>query len=106
MTPVSKIGKSLRTWSTLKGPALEIDVDIVPFDRDRVGRNRGHRRQRVRPAGLKVEPGTVLRTLDLEAPQLALAERVVLVRADVVEGVEVPIFGVGEADHRAVDFDL
>src|SRR6266571_8755256 len=104
--PVSKIGKSRRMAVTSSGvPAGSpdpvgcsyVEVDIISLHLDGIDRHRLDRRQRVGVAGAQVEARAVLRALDLESPELAHAEREVLVRADVVDGVPVAVLGVHQA---------
>src|SRR4029077_4939446 len=87
--PLSKIGKS-----RLTPPTSYANVDIAVVHRDRVRRGRDHRRQAGHLAGLQVEARAVLRALHVHAPQLAVRQRELLVGADVVERVEVAVFGV------------
>jgi hypothetical protein len=51
----------------------------------------------------EVEAGGVLGTLDLEAPELAVGEVELLMRAHVVEGVELAVLGVREAELELAD---
>src|SRR2546430_17218952 len=98
--PVSKMGKSLRTAAT-----SYIDVDLAVLDLDWIDPGWDHRGKARDRAGLEVESGAVLRALDLEVEQLTAAEQEVLVRAHVVDGVEVPVLGVSHADFRAAGND-
>src|SRR6267378_2404765 len=91
--PVSKMGKSLRTAAT---SYIDVYLAVPDFNwidpgRDD-GRHPGHR------AGLQVESRSVLRALDLQVEHLAAAEQEVLVRAHVVDRVEVAVLSVGQAD--------
>src|SRR6266702_6555171 len=90
--PVSRIGKSLRIAAT-----SNVDVDITVLHRDRKRPRRDDRGQPRHLAGLHVELRAVLRAFDVELEQLALAEQKVLVRADVVDGVQAVVLAVGEA---------
>src|SRR5215472_10289800 len=100
--PVSKKGKSSRiapTSSPLRPAAgLDLNVDIVALHSDRIGPGWNHGRQTGDRPRLHVEAGAVGRALDVQPPQLTVAERVLLVGADVREGVVVAVLGVGEAD--------
>src|SRR5262249_37234893 len=103
-TPVSRKGKSFRSAPTSR--TLDLDVDIVALQGDRVRARGHHARQAGDRAGLEVEPRPVRRALDVEAPDLAVAEGVLLVRADVGDGVVVAVLGVREADLLPVHDDL
>src|SRR5215469_18337941 len=104
--PVSKKGKSSRIAPTSSplplAAGLDLNVDIVALHDDRIGPGWNHGRQTSDRAGLHVEAGAVGRALDVHPPQLTVAERVLLVRADVGEGVIVAVLGVREADLLAV----
>src|SRR5439155_5263100 len=104
-TPVSRKGKSWRMAST-SNMRSELNVDIFALQAHRVGPGRDHRRQAGHGASQQVEAGAVGRALDLEAPELAVAQRVLLVRADVAEGVEGAVLRVRETDLLAVHHDL
>src|SRR5581483_211187 len=79
-----------------------IDVHLAVLDLDWVDLRGENRRQAGHRAGLEVEPRAVLRALDLQVEQLAAAEQEVLVRAHVVDGVEVAVLRVREADLGAL----
>src|SRR4030088_3451745 len=89
-TPEARNSKSLLTASTSSAPAvlLDLDVDIVALHDDRIGPGGDHGGEAGHLAGRQVEARPVRRALDVEAPQLALAQRVLLVRAGVGDGVE------------------
>src|SRR5207248_5533348 len=80
-----------------------LDEDIAILDRYLGGLRRDHRRQAGHLAGADVEARAVPRTLDRHLPELALAKRVLLVRAGVADGIEVVVFRVHQADRLAVD---
>src|SRR5579859_5894793 len=82
-----------------------IDEDLSVLDCHRVDPGRDHRRQAGDRSGLEVEARAVLRALDLEVEELAAAQQEVLVRADVVDGVELAVLGVGQADLGVVRDD-
>src|SRR5690242_16171670 len=98
--PVSRMGKSLRTAATSK-----VNVDIAPLHRHRECFRRDHGRKPGHLPGLHVESRSVLWALDLATlDQLASAQKKVLVRAHVVQGVKA-VVAVGEADLLAVGED-
>src|SRR6266508_5083167 len=98
--PVSKMGKSLRTAAT-----SNVNVDITVLHCDRKRPRRDHCGQARHLAGLDVEPRAVLGTFDVAAVELAAAEEEVLVRADIVDGVEVAVVAVRQADLLLVGDD-
>src|SRR5690348_17366663 len=98
--PVSKIGKSRLTAVT-----SYVNVDIAVLQGHRIRLRRDHRRQAGHLAGHQVEARAVLRALDVHAPELSVAQRELFVRADVVEGVEVPVLGVRETETRGAGVD-
>ena len=79
----------------------DVDLDDPVDDRNRVGIDRLERRQRQRPAASEVEGGAVPRTDDAALVLLpdAFAERTVVVRATVFEGVELAV-AVVDPDRR------
>src|SRR6266699_167307 len=87
------MGKSLRTAAT-----SYIDVYLAVFDFDWINPGRDDRRHPGHRAGLQMESRSVLRALDLQVEHLAAAEQEVLVRAYVVDRVEVAVLSVGQAD--------
>src|SRR5215472_697113 len=107
--PLSKKGKSLRMASTSYGAddvISDLNVDIVTLHGDPVGPGRDHGGQAGDGARLQVEARAVGGALDVEAPKLTLAQRVLLVGTDVAQGVVASIFGVRETDLLAVQNDL
>src|SRR6266702_8343393 len=87
------MGKSLRTAAT---SYIDVHLAVLYFDWIDPGRDhRGHPGHR---AGLQMESRAVLRALDLQVEQLTAAEQEVLVRAHVVDRVEVAVLSVGQAD--------
>src|SRR5215467_3825115 len=98
--PVSKIGKSLRTAAR-----SYVNVDITVLHAHWIRRRGNHSRQPGHLARLQVEPRPMLRALDVHAPELSVAQRELLVRAHVVEGVEVSVLGVGKAHGRGAGVD-
>src|SRR5437879_12859107 len=75
-----------RSWSF-----RHLDEHILAFHAHGVGLGRDDRGQAGHLAGDEVEARAVLRALDIHAPQLALAQRELLVRADDAECVEVAV---------------
>ncbi len=75
----------------LQRDALGIDENVVAFDQYVKGHQRQHRRQRKRIAGPHVERGAVTRTDDALAFELALIERSAVVRANVLDRVDIPV---------------
>src|ERR671923_2397269 len=98
--PVSKIGKSRLTAAT-----SYVNVDITVLHRHGISLRGDDRGQPGDLAGLEVEARAVLRAFDVHAPKLAVAEEELLVRADVVERVEVAVLGVGQTHRCAVYLD-
>src|SRR6266568_3652787 len=98
--PVSKIGKSCLTAVT-----SYVNVDITVLHGHGICLRRDDRGQAGHLARDQVEARAVLRTLDVHAPELAVAQEELLMRADVVEGVEVAVLGMSEAHLRALDVD-
>src|SRR5919108_3838435 len=94
------MGKSRLTAAT-----SYVNVDITVLDRHGVRLCGDDGRQTGDLSGLQVEARAVLRTFDVHAPELAVAEEELLVRADVVQGVEVAVLRVREAHRRAIDVD-
>src|SRR3982074_2852934 len=78
-----------------------LDEHVLPFDAHGVGGCRNDGREAGDLAGDEVEARAVLRALDVHAPELAVAKRELLMRADIVERVEVAVLGVRETDRRA-----
>src|SRR5919109_4398084 len=99
--PVSKMGKSRLTAAT-----SYVNVDITSLHGHRVGLRRDDGGQARHFAGLQVKARSVLRAFDVHAPELAVTQRELLVRADVVERVEVAVLGVGQAHGHAARVDL
>src|SRR4029079_6116837 len=90
--PVSRMGKSLRIAATSN---VDVDITVLHRHRKRAGRDdRGKTRHLAR---LQVELRAVLRALDVELEELATTQQEVLVRANVIDGVEVAVLAVGEA---------
>src|SRR6185437_5672639 len=92
----SRRSESPYEWLRRRGRASrfsfrQLHVNVIALDLDRVDLRRDHGRQACDGARLEVEAGAVLRALDLELEQLAAAEQKVLVRADVVDGVELAV---------------
>src|SRR2546425_12819321 len=80
-----------------------LDVDIAVLDRYRVRLRGNDRGQAGHLAGPDVEARAVPWTFDRHLPELALAERVLLVRAGIADRVEVVVFGMNKADRLAID---
>src|SRR6202011_6222072 len=96
--------KSRRTASTSR--VLVLDVDVVAINLHLVGLRRNHRRKAGHRAVEQAEARTVRRALDVQAPELAVAQRVLLMRADVADRVILAVLGVRQADLLAVDDHL
>src|SRR5829696_693579 len=79
------------------------DENVVPFDLYGVYGDGARRGEAGRLAGAEVEAGTVQPALDLAVLHLALGERDVRVRADVVDREHLPL-GTDDRDRRAVEF--
>src|ERR1700756_3611783 len=93
--PVSKIGKS-----RLMAVTSYVNVDITVLHGHGIRRRGDDRGQAGHLSGLEVEPRSMLRALHVHAPELAVGEVELLMRADVVQGVEAAVLGVGEAYRR------
>src|SRR6202158_2461211 len=83
----------------------DLDEDVAALDAHRVGLRGDHSRQAGSLAGDQVKPRAVLRALDVHAPELSVAQAELLVRADVVEGVELSVLGVSETHGNASGLD-
>src|SRR4051794_38066404 len=84
------------------GLLVEGDEHVVPFDLYGVYGDGARRGKAGRFAGAQVEAGAVQPALDLAVLHLALGERDVRVRADVVDGEHLPL-GLHDRDRRAVE---
>src|ERR1700688_27703 len=107
--PVSKIGKSFRIVATSKVLIAisvgDLDVDLVALHGNRVGLGGDYSGQPGLLPRLETDAGAVLRALHVHAPELAVAEVELLMRADVVQRVELAVLGVRETDRRAAGVD-
>src|SRR5579885_3637648 len=83
---------------------IRIEVDLAVAQFDGIGVHGHHRRQGQRLAAAYVEAGAVARALDLGAIELALIERPLVVRADVVDRIDSAVH-VAQRDRQAVDLD-
>src|SRR6478735_1335576 len=81
----------------------EGDEHVVPFDLYGVYGDGARRRQTVGLAGAEVEARAVQPALDVAVVDLALGQRDVRVRADVVNGEQLAL-GPHDGDRRAVEF--
>src|SRR3954469_20365875 len=87
----------------VSGLLVEGDENVIPFDLYGAYGHGARRGQAGRLAGAQVEAGAVQPALDLAVLHLALGERDVRVRADVVDGEHLPL-GLHDRDRRAVEF--
>src|SRR5690349_5653877 len=85
------------------GLLVEGDEHVVPFDLYGVYGDGARRGKAGRLAGAEVERGAVQPALDLAVLHLALGERDVRVRADVVDSEHLAL-GADDRDRRAVEF--
>src|SRR5690242_2470984 len=85
------------------GLLVEGDEHVVPFDLYGVYGDGARRGKAGRLAGAEVERGAVQPAFDLTVLHLALGERDVRVRADVVDREHLPL-GLHDRDRRAVEF--
>src|ERR1700682_3125119 len=116
--PVSKIGKSFliaaTSYETLGAPCArpaiaisveDLDEDVAAFDGHGVRLRGDDSRQGSALARDQVEARSVLRALDVHAPKLTVAQAELLVRADVVEGIELSVLGMSQTYGRASGLD-
>src|SRR6266851_386952 len=100
------MGKSLRISETSRRRAtLVVIPGPLRMHRHRVSGCRYDRWEAGHLSGDEVEARAVLRALDIHVPQLAIAQRELLVGADVVERVEVAILRAREAHGRPACVD-
>ncbi len=89
------------------GPAAllrDADLDLALAQPHRIGGDIHHRWQQKRLTGTQVEPRPMTRTNDLVTIHLAIAERPVVVRADIADGKDLTGH-VEQHDRFALDFD-
>src|SRR5229473_2390484 len=76
--------------------SVTVDIDVFAFDGDRVSTHIAHGGEAQHPARLRVERRAVTGTDDAPPPELPFTERSVVVRAHVVDRVQLAV----EVAHR------